>query len=153
MVNTWCLYWFLLRFLRGFGALQSKNCSSRSIRKCFLWTVLPGDTNYYLIKPSDKLMMNSVFQIKSWISWNDKCFFGKVKRGIWTTQATLKWKLMDNTKANFKYAFLNFSIFPCQKLTLFHVPSWVVKWDHGTTRSYITSKDLASFVWLFIKSI
>ena len=27
---------------------------------------------------------------------------------------------MDNTKANFKYAFLNFSTFLSQKLTLFH---------------------------------
>ena len=143
-----------MRFLRGLGALQSKKCSSLSIRKCFLWSVLSGDTNYYLIKPSDKLMMNSVFQIKSWISWNDTpCFLGKVERGIWTTQATLKWNLMDNKKVNFKYAFLKFSIFCSQNLTLFHVPPWVVKWDRGTTRCHITSKGLASFIWLFIKYI
>ena len=59
------------------------------------------------------LMINSVLQIKGWVTGNDNaCFFGSFSK----TQATLKWKLIDNKKVHFKYAFLNFSIFCLQKL-------------------------------------
>ena len=45
------------------GACQNKKCSLRS--NCFLWTVLPGSVNYFLMKPSDTSIINPVFQNKS----------------------------------------------------------------------------------------
>ena len=38
------------------------------------------------------------------------------KEAVSNTEGTLKWKLIDNKKTNFKYAFLNFSIFGLEKL-------------------------------------
>ena len=66
-VKIWRLNWFLLKCLWETGARESKKCSPASNR--FLWSVLPGSTNYFFIKLSDKSMRNSVLQNKSWISW------------------------------------------------------------------------------------
>ena len=53
-------------------------------------------------------MMNSVLQIKGWVTGNDNpCFFGRANRGL-KTQDILNWKLIDSKKENFKHAFLNF---------------------------------------------
>ena len=79
-VNIWSFNWFILKFLWEVGARQSKKCLPGS--NYLLWNVLPGSTNYFLMKPSDTSIINSVFQNKSWFTreHDTPCFFWRVKR-------------------------------------------------------------------------
>ena len=115
--NLMSLLFLFCFFWRGEGLgvwiLRGTWSSSKEeivTHRCFLWIVLFWNTNYSLIKPSNIIMMNWGFQIKSWIFWNDTPrFLGGSREAILIRQATLKWKLMNNQKAKFKYVFLNFS--------------------------------------------
>ena len=53
----------LLKSSSEVGAGQSKKCSP--ISSCVLWKVLPRSANYFSMKPSDMLIINSSLQNKN----------------------------------------------------------------------------------------
>ena len=89
-MNIWLFQWFLLKVLWDVGARQSKKCSTKVT--VFWWTVSPGSTNYFLMKPSGTLMINPVFQNKIWVTWTKwrTLLFGRVKRSYLNHAGHLK---------------------------------------------------------------
>lgn len=68
-----------MKFLWEVGALRDKKCSPWG--NCFLWTVLPGSTNFILMKPSNTSMIEIYFKTKAELRGKNDApyFFGRVK--------------------------------------------------------------------------
>ena len=106
---------FLLKFLWKVGAPESKKCSSWS--SCFLWRVLPGSANYFLMKNLihqwSTLQFKRKTELAIWKKTTLLAFLGGSKEAISTTQIKkvliLPWISLCNLlngKKNYVY-FLN----------------------------------------------
>ena len=73
---------FLLKFLWKVEARESKKCSSWS--SCFLWRVLPGSANCFLMKHLihhwSTLHFKKKTELAIWKKKDAPCFSGRVKR-------------------------------------------------------------------------
>ena len=127
-LNVWTLFckkanlWTFGAYLwtHFFWNFKSKKYSLGG--NCFLWIDFPVSSKYFLMKPCDTLMINSVLQNKSWVTWkNDAPRFFWEGLAISTTGTTLKLEGLTQYNAKSKNIWKKLLSGPKKKIAYFRL--------------------------------